>query len=41
MYDGSCVWLIVQNKIDMFNMRELAYYEANMWNYICFIFSQL
>lgn len=31
---------MVQNKIDMFNIRELTYYEANLWNYICFIFSQ-
>lgn len=40
MYNRGCVWLVAQNKIDMFNIRKLTYYEANLWNYICFIFSQ-
>lgn len=31
---------MVQSIIDMLNIRELTYYVANLWNYICLNFSQ-
>lgn len=40
MYNRGCMWFKVQNKIDMFNIKELTYNEANLWNYFFFIFSQ-